>query len=58
MKKMISMTAAELAKVAERIHHDERTYAPDTTRHDRYGCDTDDRGHMFDHDHVEDVFPY
>lgn len=50
------MTAVELAKVMESVHHDEREFAPDTDRsHDQYGCDTTDH-RMFDH--TEDVFPY
>jgi hypothetical protein len=56
---MITVTAAELQKVQDEIHHDQRTYAPDPDRfHDRYGNDTRDHVHTFDHNHIEDVFPY
>lgn len=57
VKKMISMTAAEVAKVMERVERDRRVeFAPDSDRdHDQYGCDTTDH-HSFNH--TEDVFPY
>lgn len=53
------MTAAEVAQVAEEVRRErEHEYAPDIDRnHDRWGCDTRDH-RVFDHNHVEDVFPY